>query len=175
MHILCESWYICNQPWIFVVIAFPMPNSITHTVNTIRVKSNLDCYIVQQTSLQWCHNGHDGISNHQPHHCLLNFLFRRKSKETSKLRITGLCAGNSPVTGELPTQRASNGENFSIWWCHNKSDLDCYIAQQTWCMWGVLPSNYWGSQTIIIFPYWIHLKASEASVCVWIYLKYSWI
>ena len=37
-------------------------------------------------------------------------------KETSKLRVTGLCAGNSPVTGEFPAQRASNAENGSIWW-----------------------------------------------------------
>ena len=34
--------------------------------------------------------------------------------ETSKLRVTGLCEGNSPVTGELPAQRASNAENVSI-------------------------------------------------------------
>ena len=27
---------------------------------------------------------------------------RRGSKKTSKLRVTGLCAGNSPVTGEIP-------------------------------------------------------------------------
>ena len=26
-------------------------------------------------SLRWCHNGQDGVSNHQPHHCLLNRLF----------------------------------------------------------------------------------------------------
>ena len=25
-----------------------------------------------------------------------------------KLRVTGLCAGNSPVTGEFPAQKASN-------------------------------------------------------------------
>ena len=37
-------------------------------------------------SLQWCHDGHDGISNHQPLDCLLNRLFRRRSKKTSKLR-----------------------------------------------------------------------------------------
>ena len=43
------------------------------------------------------HNGRDGVSNHQPHHRLLNRSFRRRSKKTSKLRITGLCAGNSPV------------------------------------------------------------------------------
>ena len=36
---------------------------------------------------------------------------RRRSKLALKLRVTGLCAGNSPVTGEFPTQRASNAEN----------------------------------------------------------------
>ena len=46
--------------------------------------------------LRWRHNDHAGVSNHQPHGCLLNRLFRRKSKKTSKLRVTGLCAGNSP-------------------------------------------------------------------------------
>ena len=46
--------------------------------------------------LHWCHNDHDGVSNHQPHGCLLNRLFRRRSKKTSKLRVTGLCVGNSP-------------------------------------------------------------------------------
>ena len=46
--------------------------------------------------------------------CLLNRLFRRRSKKTSKLRVAGLCEGNSPVTGEIPAQMASNGENVSI-------------------------------------------------------------
>ena len=39
----------------------------------------------------------------------------RRSKKTSKLRVTGLCAGNSPVTGEFPAQMASNVENVFIW------------------------------------------------------------
>ena len=47
-------------------------------------------------SLRWRHNDHDGVSNHQPHGCSLNRLFRRRSKRTSKLRVTGLCVGNSP-------------------------------------------------------------------------------
>ena len=46
--------------------------------------------------LQWRHFDHDGVSNHQPHGCLLNRLFRRRSKKTLKLRATGLCVGNSP-------------------------------------------------------------------------------
>ena len=43
------------------------------------------------------------------------------SKKTSKLRVTGLCVGNSPVTGEFPAQMASNAENVSIWWRHHVS------------------------------------------------------
>ena len=70
-------------------------------------------------ALQWRHNGCDSVSNHQPHHCLLNRLFRRRSKKTSKLHVTGLCAGNSPGTGEFPAQMASNAENVSIWWRHH--------------------------------------------------------
>ena len=57
--------------------------------------------------------------NHRPHGCLLNRLFRRRSKKTCKLRVIGLCAGNSPVTGEFPAQRASNAENASILWRHH--------------------------------------------------------
>ena len=66
--------------------------------------------------LRWHHNEGDGISNHQPHDCLLKHLFRRRSKETSKLHITGICAGNSLLTGEFPIQKANNAENVSIWW-----------------------------------------------------------
>ena len=75
--------------------------------------------LVTLHSFQWRNNGRDGVSNHQPHHCLLNRLFRRRSKKISKLCITGLCAGNSPVTGEFPAQMASNAENVSIWWHHH--------------------------------------------------------
>ena len=70
-------------------------------------------------SLQWRHNGLDGVSNHQPHHCLLSRLFGRRSKKTSKLRVTGLYAGNSPGTGEFPAQMASTAEYVSIWWRHH--------------------------------------------------------
>ena len=40
-------------------------------------------------------------------------------KKISNLRVTGLCEQKSPVTGEFPTQRASNAENVSIWWRHH--------------------------------------------------------
>ena len=70
-------------------------------------------------ALQWRDNERDGVSNHQPHECLLKRVFGGRTKKISKLRVTGLCAGNSPVTGEFPAQRASNAENFSIWWRHH--------------------------------------------------------
>ena len=74
-------------------------------------------------TLRWRHNDHAGVSNHQPPSCLLNRLFRRKSKKTSKLRVTGLCAGNSPGTGEFSAQMASYAENVSIWWRHHEPPL----------------------------------------------------
>ena len=72
----------------------------------------------QRITLQWLHNGLDGVSNHQPHDSLLNRLFRRRWKKTSKLRVAGLCVGNSQGTGEFPAQRAINAEKGSIWWSH---------------------------------------------------------
>ena len=69
--------------------------------------------------LLWRHNDRDGVSIHQPHDCLLNRLFRRRSKKTSTLCGTGYCVGNSPVTGEFPTEWASNVEYVSIWWRHH--------------------------------------------------------
>ena len=52
--------------------------------------------------------------NQQPRDCLLNRLFRRRSKKISKLRVTGLC--------EFPAQRVSNAENVSFWWRHRGFD-----------------------------------------------------
>ena len=75
-------------------------------------------------TLQWRHNDHDSVSNHQPHGCLLKRLFARRSKKTSKRRVTGLCAGNSPGTGEFPAQRASNAEYVSIWWRNHDQHRD---------------------------------------------------
>ena len=78
-------------------------------------------WCIEVHSLWWRHNDHTGVSNHQPPGCLLNRLFRRKSKKTSKLRVTGLCAENSPGTGEFSAQMASYAENVSIWWRHHVS------------------------------------------------------
>ena len=73
-------------------------------------------------TLRWRHNELDGVSDHQPQDCLLNRLFGRRSKNTPKLRVTGLYAVNSPGTGEFLAQMASNAENVSIWWRHYENN-----------------------------------------------------
>ena len=87
--------------------------------------------------LQWRHNGRNSVSNRQPHDFVLNRLFRRRSKKTSKLRVTGLCVVNSPGTGEFPEQMASNAENVSIWWRHHDINNSAWrtsllIYRSTW-------------------------------------------
>ena len=81
------------------------------------------------TSLQWRRNERDSVSNRQPCDCLLNCFSGRRSKKTSKLRVTGLCEGNSPVTDEFPAQKAYNAENVSIWWRHH---IGCWGPGDVW-------------------------------------------
>ena len=88
-------------------------------------------------SLLWRHNACNGVSDHQSHNYLLNRLFRRRSRKTSKLRVTGLCEGNLPMSGEFPAQRASNAENASIRWRHHAHYLAitsrCSTSPDTGC------------------------------------------
>ena len=104
--LVCNIGMHCNEIQLYVVKLYHL--AITrHDIHS------------KNKSLQWRHNGHDSVSNHQPHDCFLNRLFWRRSKKTSKLRVSGLCAGNSSGTGEFPAQMASNAENASIWWRHH--------------------------------------------------------
>ena len=84
--------------------------------------NDLSPVLRKATILRWRHNERDGVSNHQPHDCLLDHSFRPHPNKTSKLRVAGLCEGNSPVTGEFPAQMASNAENVSIWWRQHVSE-----------------------------------------------------
>ena len=112
------AWWHQTIPWnnvdLILLLSIPM-QSHRNCVRTTGENDHLELYMylamIFIISLPWRHNGRDSVSNHQPHDCLLNRLFRRRSKETSKLRVTGLCAGNSPGTGEFPTQMASYAEN----------------------------------------------------------------
>ena len=116
-------------------------------------------YILQYTHYSYIMNydGSDGISNHLHLHYLLNRLFRRRSKATSKLRITGLFEGNSPVSGEFPSQRASNAENVSIWWSHHIYDGITYPCTKHLHLWHIFTSMsqyaaiLWSSENLSSF------------------------
>ena len=59
-------------------------------------------------------------------------VYSGRSRKISKLRVTGLCVGNSPGTGEFPAQMASNAENVSIWWRHHAWNLQAQSIGTKW-------------------------------------------
>ena len=140
---LCLNKRLSNQSWIWwfetpshllwchrndklmIITAFSIQNDGKIDLQTLKLSSAVLSYGMSLSNwwctLRWRHNRHDGVSNHQPPQCLLNRLFGSRSKKTSNLGVTGLCAGNSPGTSEFPAQMACNAENVSIWWRHNVS------------------------------------------------------
>ena len=86
-------------------------------------------------SLHWRHDDHDGVSNHQPHGCLLNRLFGRRSKKTSKLRVTGLCAGNSPGPVNSPHKGPVTRKCFPLMTSSWSQRFPHYLAFVTGIQW----------------------------------------
>ena len=91
-------------------------------------------------SLQWRHNEPDGVSNHQFHNCLLNRLFRRRSKKTSKLRVTAFVRGIHRWPVNSPTKGQWRGKCFHLmtvimWWF-------TLIPFASWFLLPTLPLNY---------------------------------
>ena len=118
---------------------------------------------VTAVSLNWLHNEHDGVSNHQSLDCLLNRLFRCRSKKTAKPRATDLCEGNAPVTGEFPSQRTSNVENASIWWRHH-----AYAKPSKW----LLELKTLTSDLVS----WISTLCLTWALCCWYQnIRYNWL
>ena len=85
-------------------------------------------HIIFAKTLLWRHNGLESVSNHQPHECLLNRSFGRRSRKTSKLRVTGLCAG----TGEFPAQMASDAQRDQS--CMSKVWIFCQVVAKFLCI-----------------------------------------
>ena len=120
MLALFPDAYVRHEEMSFKAATIPNASDLSWTMHPPFGVLNSLLYLKRYNTLQWRHNGHDIVSNHQPHDCLFNRLFRRRSKKTSKLHVTGLCMGNSPGTGEFLAQMASNAENGSIWWRHHE-------------------------------------------------------
>ena len=129
------QWIRCNQQQCWLILYNLCIDLVSKTrwkillkfsANRIRIFRNLETrshwsgrICVWLIPLQWRHNGRDGVSNHRRHDCLPNRFFRRRSRKTSNPRVTDLCEGNLPVTGEFAAQRSSNAENVSIRWRHH--------------------------------------------------------
>ena len=56
-----------------------------------------------------------------------------QSKHQSSASLTLVCEGNSPVTNEFPSQRASDSENISIWWRHHDIPWIMHTASYNLC------------------------------------------
>ena len=111
------------------------------------------------SSLQWRHNGRDCVSNHQPRDCLLNRLFRRRSKKTSKPRDTGLCAGNPPGPVIYPHKWPVTRKMFpfddvimSILW-KRSHEITRYMAFQSRLRLLCCPNIYHHTRVAFIFFY----------------------
>ena len=126
-----QDYYKKSNNLFFIDTPFLHSCIIPHTIriNTSHITAGPAMLHNYTTASQWRHNDHDGVPNHQLHDCLSNHLVRRRSRKTSKLRVTGLCTGNSPVIGEFPAQMASNAEEVSIWWRHHTCGASISVQQ----------------------------------------------
>ena len=104
-------------------------------------------------------------------------MFWRRWKKISKLRVTGLCEGNSPMTGEFPAQRASNAENVSIWWHHHDVSWPyycCTISPNLFTTLGSLGRRHFTMPWIpVCHWYYLHICYSiecqrpDIRLCAW--------
>ena len=108
-------------------------------------------------SLQWCHNGRGCSSNHQPNHCLLNRVLRRRSKKTSKLCVTGLVWGIHRWPVNYPHKGPATRKNAPIWWRHHS-----WHRRNTSHNLGLLPQS-------LMQTYSYSIQLFDCAVC---YLQY---
>ena len=124
------TWFYLSNLYLMYLIGWPMNTHLWMT-SVILIskwvtswsgrKNNQKCYYITVTSLwAWWR------LKSPAYNCSLNRLFRQRSKKTSKLHVTGLCAGNSPVAGEFPAQMASNAENAG--WRHHDLLILCVFV-----------------------------------------------
>ena len=105
---------------------------IYHHNNKILMVKQEVCSQYSISELEWRHDERNGVSNFRRFEFLRNRLLRRRSKKISKLCVTGLCEGNSPMTCGFPSQRASIAEKVSNWWRHHMNPPSVLPIYLTW-------------------------------------------
>ena len=111
-------YYLCDNEW---------PSQSARYRESVSILRGHHGYI----TLQWRYNESVSVLNHRRLNCLLNRLFMRRSKKTSKLH-TVLCERNPSVTGGFPSQRSSNPEKcFHLMTSSWKANC-CRVARHVW-------------------------------------------
>ena len=114
------TWDMCSRYRMLIFLSNKIPTLKCHptwgswpsSLSYFPCHSSSFEVVIILFALQWHHNGRDDVSNHQRLGCLCNRLFGRRSRKTSKLRVTGLCEGNSPVTGVSPHKGPATRKMF---------------------------------------------------------------
>ena len=122
--------------------------TVYHWLITIFSSNIIESESVRSDSstLRWRHDGHDSVFNHQPHDCLLNRLIRRRSKKTSKFRVTGLCVGNSPGPVNSPHKWPVTRKMFPF----DDVIMNIFVISHrvsVWCLPAIAGTSPW-------YPWW---------------------
>ena len=114
---LCIEWLGYPHPiqWLVVYCALNHYLCVKIVIRTYAHVLTVYPKYVHISTLQWCHNGHDGVSNQQP-------LFTQPF-----IQAHGIESSMAPVTGKFPLQMACTAEDVSIWWRHH------VIHYSYWC------------------------------------------
>ena len=144
--------------------------------NTRRAFAFFACH-----TLHWCHNDHDGVSNHQPHGCLLNRLFKRRSKKTSKLRFTGFVWGIHRDRWIPRTKGQLRGKCFhlmtSSWhWdrCGHLGNVWCHAPTvegkhgRIWNVWVLFKYPIFGKRPVIHQVNFAAAKLRDVIYCIYL-------
>ena len=112
----------------------------------------IESHLVWSTLLGTCRNHYDDVimvamaSQITSLTNVYSNVYSGRLKKTSKLRVTGLCAGNLPVTGGFPAQMASNAKNVHLMTLSCKPHLmmttwHADVFSTTGSLWGGIPVN----------------------------------
>ena len=109
LHTKFFRWFMSTLIGSTVPFAVMLECILVNYMHFVKMWSAWIFYIVA-LSLRWRHKERDGVSNHQIHDCLLNRLFRRRSKKYQ--------SSASLVTGQrwIPRTLGQWRGNASIWW-----------------------------------------------------------
>ena len=123
---------------------------------------------ISPSTLQWCYNERAGVSNHRCLNCLLNRLFRRRSKNTSKPRVTGLCEGshrwpvNSRSKGQYLTRKRVPSDGVIMILCDMIRQSPAVTAEPAWSL--MMSWNHFGVRISVPFVVTLVVRRPQSNV-----------